>query len=128
MSKILLSEPQLLGVIAKWGIRQSPYHRPDNLETVLDKVHQNVAETFVKADLGFVEFSDEEEVKQFAYKTLENIPEWVAWNDRKNGNDSPFGFTSRYDRPDPDNDFIDLDAMVQNIAREITLESQNVPF
>lgn len=129
MGKILLSEGQLLGAIAKWGIRQSPYHKPDNLEVVLDKVHQNTGEFFEKADLGFIGFTDENSVREFVHEALKEIPEWLAWNDRKNGNDAPMKFTSRYDtKGNPDDDFIDLDAMIQNIALEVVLESENVPF
>lgn len=32
-----ISRDDILGGVAKWGIRQSPYHRPDNIEIVLDK-------------------------------------------------------------------------------------------
>jgi len=126
--RILISESQLLGAIAKWGIRQSPYPYPDNLEVVLRKVHDTVSEFFEHADLGFIEFDTEDSVREFTHDALKDIPEWLEWNDRKNGNDAPFQFTSRYDtKGNPDDDFIDLDAMIQNIAREMTLDSQNVP-
>lgn len=54
---------------------------------------------------------------------LLTIAQVRQWNERKNGNKSPFGFTSRYDGPtDPDDDFIDLDALRMNIVCGVMAE------
>jgi hypothetical protein len=109
-----------MGTIAKYAVQQSPYHRPDNLETVLDRLNAIISPTFDKAELGVAKFEDWQDVEKFITIALAQIPEYVAWNDRKNGNDSPFQFTSRYDTDtNPDDDFIDLDALQRNVAVEI---------
>lgn len=128
-TKILVNESQLLGAVAKWGIRQSPYSFPENLLEVLDAFGVALKPDFHDEPLGFKEFIDESELLRYIHSKLVNIEAYWAWNNRKNGNDAPMKFTSRYDNGDnPDDDFIDLDALERNVARELTLESLNVPF
>lgn len=129
MSKILVNESQLLAGVAKWAIRQSPYAFPENLLEVLGAFGVSLKPDFKDEPLGFKEFENEDELLKYLHSKLVVIDSYWTWNERKNGNDAPFQFTSRYDTgSDPDNDFIDLDALEQNIVRELTLESQNVPF
>lgn len=47
----------------------------------------------------------------------------VAWGERKNGREGN-GFVSRYDQPEPDDDFIDLDALARNVTHELVLWEQ----
>ena len=118
--KIFVSKGELLGVLAKYAVSQSPYHRPDNLEVVLDKLNDMISEPFSKAPMGIGEFSDHTTLEAFLHRHLEKIPEYVDWNERKNGNDAPMKFVSRYDTDNnPDDDFIDLDALERNVAVEI---------
>lgn len=129
MSKILVNESQLLGAVAKWGIRQSPYAFPENLLEVLDEFGQALKPDFIDESLGFKEFETEDELLKYLHSKLVKIDAYWTWNERKNGNDAPPKFTSRYDTDgNPDDDFIDLDALEQNVARELTLESENIPF
>jgi hypothetical protein len=117
---IFVTKGQLLGTIAKYAVQQSPYHRPDNLEVVLDKFNDLIAPAFDKADLGVGEFSERVTLEAFISRFLRRIPEYEAWNERKNGNDAPMKFTSRYDTGEnPDDDFIDLDALERNVAFEL---------
>jgi len=120
---ILVMVSNVCGHIAMWATRQSPYHAPDFLTDVLrefqisainDKCHET--------HYGCFWFNlDKESPASHLSKILKEHllcdPKVRAWNNRKNGNQSPFGFVSRYDKPSPDNDFIDLDALVRNIAR-----------
>lgn len=117
---IFVMKSELLGTIAKYAVSQSPYHRPENLELVLDKLNEAISPVFDKADMGVGEFSDRLSLEAFISRHLAKIPECVAWNERKNGNDAPLHFTSRYDvGGDPDDDFIDLEALERNVAVEI---------
>lgn len=115
--KIRVSERQLLGSLAKWAVAQSPYHRPDNLEKVLDTLHEATKNDFVESYV--VTFNDTKQLVGFLNVQLKSIPELAAWNERKNGNQAPYAFVSRYDSPSPDDDFIDLDALIRNVANEI---------
>jgi len=121
MSKnIFLMEGALLGAIANNAVRQSPYHRPDNLEIVLDKYHQIVGGRFSKAPMNVLELTNQQ-LKDMV-RELGQIKEYTAWNERKNGNQSHYSFSSRYDSPAPDNDFIDLDALEGNILNQCVNE------
>lgn len=121
MSKhLFVTKSQVLGCIAKYAVQQSPYHRPDNLEIVLDKFNEAISSAFAKAPLGVGEFSDHLTLEAFISRFLRKIPEYTAWNERKNGNSAPMKFTSRYDTGEnPDDDFIDLDAMERNVVWEL---------
>lgn len=109
MKKFLVSKNDILSEVAHWAVAQSPYHRPDNLEVVLDRLNDLLGEW--KENLGYKEMSYVE-IKQYLESILTIIPEFVAWNDRKNGNKNEFKFVTRYSKDDnPDDDFIDLDAL-----------------
>lgn len=120
----------LLGYVAMWATRQSPYHAPDGLTDVLAEFKRRIEasrEDFLaptKALLGRSVFDYPDTLpatKAFLLPLLQQhlltLPQVQKWNERKNGNQSPYGFCSRYDKPEPDNDFIDLDALAGNIVR-----------
>lgn len=116
--KYVITYRSVMGSLADCAVRQSPYPVSENLEMVLGKFH------------GLIESELNEEVKQYILKfdswnechewiasRLKQIPEYLAWNERKNGNQALYKFTSAYDgKGDPDNDFIDLDALSRNIT------------
>ena len=109
----------LEGHLAMWAVRQSPYHNPEGLSLVLRQFRQNGRYSFDENEMGYL---NEPQLKQFLIDRLMPIPEFLQWNERKNGNQSPFGFVSRYDKPEPDNDFIDLNALIMNTARSVIQE------
>ena len=122
--KFLFSKKQLLGLVALWGIRQSPYHRPDNLEIVIDKLNEIVTPFFRKdQEFEFMELPYEG-IKDFVFKYTCSIPEFMAWNEPKIHSDSPLiGTSSRFLTIKPDYDFIDLHALARNVANDILFES-----
>lgn len=109
------------GHIAMWAVRQSPYHNPSGLGVVLSNFRENVRNNF-----------DGQEMAQFCQTGIEQvirdglmqIEVFRSWNERKNGNKSPFAFYSRYSKPHPDNDFIDLDALIRNAAVSVIRECE----
>jgi len=121
MSKhIFTTKGTMLGTIAKYAVAQSPYHRPDNLEVVLDKMNELISKDFDSAPLKVMEFDSFSDLETYISVRLGDIPEFTAWNASKNPSDSEFYFVSAYDKEgDPDNDFIDLDALTRNVASEI---------
>ncbi|MDB5556979.1 MAG: hypothetical protein JWL86_6963 [Rhizobium sp.] len=121
MSKELyVMKSQLLGVFAKYAVSQSPYDCPDNLELVISELSKGIDSQFKNAPLGVAKFPNWQTLEEILGLVLATIPEYVAWNDRKNGNDAPLHFTSRYDTgSNPDDDFIDLDALQRNVVTEI---------
>ncbi len=116
--QFLVSKKYILGEVAKWAVVQSPYHRPDNLEIVLDKLN----DSFGKWEKEYEYFSYKR-LKDYLDKNLKRIPEFLLWNERKNGNQSPYKFVDRYStNNNPDDDFIDLDALIKNVANSIIRE------
>ncbi len=112
----------ITGAVALWAVHQSPYPVPDNLETVLRTLHASCNEGFDTA--GMRKFDSFEELEAYISKALRAIPEYLAWNERKNGNQAPVHFTSRYDGPgDPDDDFIDLGALERNATMHIVQQA-----
>lgn len=111
-----------------WSCRQSPYHAPDGLTEVLREFHHIALNKRMTGE-GMIDswpciLATRENLKDVVEECLLVIPQVRLWNERKNGNQSPFGFTSRYDRPSPDNDFIDLDALRMNIVRSCLDEAK----
>ena len=111
MTEVLITAKHLAGVFAMNAVRQSPYLVPDNL-----------AEAIVEFMAGFdctqpvLEWQNPLECSQAVKDSIMKSPLCLKWNERKNGRDG-MGFCSRYEQPDPDDDFIDLDALQMNICR-----------
>jgi hypothetical protein len=109
---------RVAGDLASWAVQQSPYACPDNLQAVIER---------------FVDLWSErnEDCKQWPSmgaleaeldETFLLIPELMAWNERRNGREG-MGFSSRYDKPSPDDDFIDLNALSRNVAMSAWAEA-----
>ena len=120
--KFIFSKRSILGEIANWAVQQSPYHRPDNLEIVLDKFDAKIVEIEKFPKMTFKEIKEELE-------KLKSIPEFMLWNERKNGNKAEYKFVDRYSKENnPDDDFIDLDALIRNVANSIIREGYQKPI
>jgi hypothetical protein len=112
----------ITGAVALWAVHQSPYPVPDNLETVLRKLHALCKDGFDTA--GMRKFESFTDLEAFISQALRTIPEYLAWNERKNGNQNPHHFTSRYDGVgDPDDNFIDLGALERNVTMHIVQQA-----
>lgn len=116
---------ELAAHVGMWAVRQSPYPVPENLETVLRKF-QEVLKTTGGFDVavhckgGMRRFQTRRELIKFLNEHLKPIPEFAGWNERKNKRDG-HGFVSALDgERDPDDDFIDLDALIGNVAMNLT--------
>lgn len=121
---MIILRTYFISEVVKWGIRQNPYagQLPRNIDVVIEKLHQIVPDII-----------ETDDIRLFTHTTLEQIPEVRDWNlsqvERERGitvddpTRAPFMFTSRYDQPKPEYDFIDLDALKQNIARSLKREA-----
>lgn len=118
----------MTGYLAMWATRQSPYHAPDGLTEVLREFYANALSRRMTEDWCIESWpcilATRDNLKSVVEQCLFTIPQVILWNERKNGNKSPFGFISRYDKPHPDNDFIDLDALRMNIVRSCLDEAK----
>ena len=114
-----------MGALADYAVQQSPYHRPDNLEIVLDKFFELIKDELNDSDKYVKKFESWRECHDWIASKLNTIPEFLLWNERKNGNKAPFGFfgvghhddgSATFFKSKADNDFIDLDALTRNIT------------
>lgn len=106
---LLVSRNDVLGELAGWSVRQSPYTLPDKLAEAVAAF----CAAWPRAE--HAQFDSVVDLDYTIKTTLRQVPEIMAWNERKNGRDGP-GFVTRHSDPDPDDDFIDLDALARNMA------------
>jgi hypothetical protein len=109
------------GAFACWVVKQSPYDTPD-ITSALNAWDAYVQTKIPDSQMP-VKFTYQELNDFITEGTLGSIPEIEILNHRKNGNESPIGFCSRYDQPTPDDDFIDLGALAKNIFYMILREA-----
>jgi len=103
------------GALAKCLVKLSPYPVPDNLEKIIAEFHERIPYDFDKNGMVKVSIKD---MRTKINKVLESMPDVMALNERKNGREG-HSFTCRYSKkPDPNDDFIDIMAVAQNITCE----------
>jgi hypothetical protein len=117
--EMAFSKKYLLGALAKWSVNQSPYYVPDNLETVLRKVSDLLPTSMFNDEIGIYKIMKKSVFNVWFLSILMQVPELVRWNRPKNGTDPEFVFCSAFDKPSPDADIVDLDALVGNIKWEL---------
>ena len=106
----------LTSSLAKWLVKQSPYTMPENLYVCVIKFRFKISKAFDWDANGMCEL-DLRTLTEQLNPIFESIPEIMALNERKNGRDG-YGISSRVDEsvPDPDDEFIDVGALAQNIC------------
>ena len=115
-----LSKSDFLGSFAYWAVSQSPYDAPD-ITSALVAWDKYLIDVFPDNHMS-VEFTYEKLNSLITEDVFESIPEIEELNHRKNGRDG-MGFSSRFDTPEPDDDFIDLGALAKNVFYMIMRES-----
>jgi hypothetical protein len=131
-TRYLIDENMLLGHIAMWAVRQSPYTCPTNLKEALSLIKR-----FIEADplnvwimgmptLRMAKFTFFE-LEEFLDLEIKSNGYFSDWNKPKtrnevNGEEKMGLPVCRYSNIDPDYDFIDLDALVRNIAGSVINE------
>ncbi len=126
-SSMVILKTDFIAEVIRWGIRQNPFkgQLPRSADVVVEKLNALLPE-FIETD----------NMRAFVSETIEQIPEIRDWNlsqveyqngvkvdDEKRGG---FVFVSRYDEPKPEYDFIDIDALKQNIT--ISLEREAAAY
>jgi len=105
---------EIVGHFAMWACRLSPYGVPDNLEDVcryLNAALDSVTEWETSQKWKECSLCD---ISQWLYDILyeQGITQFDAWNRCKVGATPEIAFTCLQDnKPNPDHDFIDLDAL-----------------
>lgn len=130
----LVGQNDLVGAVARYAVLQSPYPVPDDLETALRKFAE-----LLKSDPAFknpvidvplvktpvAEFHRWYEIVELLDRTLFTLPEVQRWNERKNGEQGHAFVSIHEGRPDPDDDFVDLDALARNVAMLVARDNDD---
>ena len=115
----------IVGHFAMWAVRLSPYHIPDNLGKSIESLIKFIRNNFkaeIDLDDSYIFTACESKVRK-ALDEFAKSNEFVReWNKPKSGDDVQFVTNSRYDSPNPDDDIIDLDALVGDICRSLHQE------
>ena len=107
-----------LGAFAYWVVAQSPYDTPD-ITPALEAFGAYIA-GIIEDDIP-KKFTYDEVSALITGEVFEAIPEIEKLNHRKNGREG-VGFSSRYSKPHPDDDFIALGALARNVFYMIIRE------
>lgn len=117
--EMFFNRKEVAGVLAMWAVRQSPYPVPDRLAEAVQAAHDALPE-----ELEGWFWATEPVLRELVEGICLNNPIIATWNVPASGHDAPFVFSSRYDSPSPDDDFIDLHALANNICRTLIADQQ----
>lgn len=115
---LLITTSELTGELAKWAVQQSPYTVPDKLAEALATFDEVWPYDPELPSFKCLKWESYQALYAELERVYQTIPEIMAWNERTNGRDG-MGFASRYDQPEPDDDFIDIGALANNVARSV---------
>lgn len=102
----------ITAALAYAAVRLSPYAFPDDLEKVIGYLDACLDKHFkTKIDMAELSLLD---IKAMYRDYVLELPSVNKWNERKNGKEGN-SVSCRYSsKPDPDDDFIDLGALIHN--------------
>lgn len=117
--QVFITRSEVIAAMAECLVRLSPYDYPHNLADCLKefaKVLSSSLRWTLHDRMMYVEKFSLRESTNFFSTLIHQCPSIVALNDRKNGRDGDC-FVDRFSRsPDPDDDFIGLEALAQNMT------------
>lgn len=121
----LITHKEVVGQMARWAVRQHPYGRPDGLFDVTDAITK-AAETWPDgvSSLHMWRVAEWREIEDWLRLALADHPVLAAWNKPRSGHGASIVFTSRYGGPASEDDFIDIDALLRNVALSVWREAK----
>lgn len=116
--KALITASDAIGAMAYWATRQHPYGRPAGLFEITDTMRAAATQNWPDgvSSLPMLWVEDWRDVERWLREALDNHPVLTNWNTPKSGHTQQVVFSSRYDAPRPEHDFIDIDALLRNVA------------
>lgn len=117
---MLITHKDIVGYMAHWAVRQHPYGRPDGLFEVTDAISAAARDWPVgPPSLKMRDVDGSAEIEAWLRSALHEHPVLAQWNTPRSGHTQPWVFTSRYGGPKPEDDFIDIDALLRNVALSV---------
>lgn len=119
----------IVGAFSMWACRLSPYGVPDGLENVCKYLSASI-KTVTAWDVNNMALASLCDISRWLHEILmdQGVKEFDAWNVARNIAKDPAAYAARYDddRRKPDNDFIDLHALLHNVC--ITIRTERREF
>lgn len=122
---MIISENQLRGQLAMWVARQSPYRSVAGVDEVgaLITMATKADDWTGPDDCRMRKFASWRAVEGWLLSVIGEHPQLAKWNTPRAGTHEQV-FVSRHHTPHPDADFIDIDALIRNIALHSWRESE----
>ncbi|HSV24361.1 MAG TPA: hypothetical protein VLJ17_15200 [Xanthobacteraceae bacterium] len=122
----LITSKDILGQMARWAVIQHPFYEPVGLFEICKLIDEAAQKQFENSVPGLPmrRFKDSHEIRGWLQATVGNHPTLIAWNTPRSGHTSNIS-VSRYDGPAPEDDFIDLDALLINVSREAWKDAED---
>lgn len=118
----LITLPEVVGQIAMFAVRQHPYGRPHGLFELCDAVSE-ASKGWPDASLRMWRIDGWPQLERWLRPIFEAHWAPTEWNKPRSGHDRKILFISRYEPPKPEHDFIDIDALLRNVAIGVWRES-----
>lgn len=123
---MIFSEPQMRGQLAMWVARQHPFHSVEGVDAVGSLISADCRgeDWFGPDDCRMRRFASWRSVEGWLRSVIGGS-EWLTqWNTPRSGHSTPVVFVSRSSGPERADDFIDIDALIRNIALHAWRESE----
>ncbi|HXJ61874.1 MAG TPA: hypothetical protein VNU68_34985 [Verrucomicrobiae bacterium] len=113
----LITDSEVVGQIAMWAVRQHPYGQPNGLFELCEAVRE-AAKAWPDGvpSLRMWRVGGWLELERWLRPIFDAHWAPTEWNKPRSGHTVQIMFTSRYDTPKPEHDFIDIDALLRNVA------------
>jgi hypothetical protein len=124
---VLITHKEIVGHMACWAVRQHPYGRPEGLYDVTDALCAAAQDWPVgPPSMKMRHMSGSQEIEVWLRSALHEHAVLKQWNTPRSGHTQPWVFSSRYGGPKPDDDFIDIDALLRNVALSVWREASAI--
>jgi hypothetical protein len=122
----LISANDVFGHMAMWAVKQHPFHEPPDLFEVCKSIREAAVKDFPDGapSLPMRWFEDARDLSHWLQTALAGHPTLLLWNTPRSGHNQQYVFSSRYGGPAPEHDFIDIDALLGNVARGVWKEAE----
>ena len=122
---MIIGAKNLCGFLAKNVWLQHPYHDLSLVNAVADRILAAASDwEGAEANVPWRTFDDWVDVLTWLEETLYGAPELSEWNTPKSGHTQTIVASSRYWGPAPEDDFIDIDALLRNVALDAWREEE----
>jgi hypothetical protein len=114
---ITTTAADIAGYLAMWAVRQHPYHNPPGLGEVVARVQTELTKAYPHRWIVI----DPRDLSRCLGDILAGDPIILDWNTSKVGR-GDVAFVDSMGGPSPEHDFIDIDALIQNIRLSVIRE------